>query len=136
MKYFQLTPSGKLPKLSGLWPCKAIVIIETAVKPEQQASISQWLVDSGCLYMMACGRDCASWKESVGLANRKAFDTPEIPDQSLVIATGHEEESLKDVFWFAKYTATHPCFKLENLLILHLANSEREQELSAEYAAA
>ena len=86
--------------------------------------------------MMAWGRNCASWEEAVQLANRKAFDTPQIPDQSLIITTWHEEESLKDVFWFAKYTATHPCFKLDNLLILHLANIEREQELSAEYAAA
>jgi hypothetical protein len=136
MKYLQLTPSDKLPDLSGFRPCKVVVIAEMAVDADQQSRISQWLVDSGCLYMMAWGSDSTSWEESVQLANRKAFDTPEIPDQSLIITTGHEEEPLKDVFWFGKYTATHACFKLENLLILHLANIERELELSAEYAAA
>jgi hypothetical protein len=134
MKYLQLTPSGKLPDISGLRPYKAVVIIDTKVTPTQRAHISRWLAASGCLYMMACGDDCASWGESIQLANREAFVTPEIPDTSLVITTSHEGELLKDVFWFAKYTATHPCFKLDNALLLHLAATENEQKISALYA--
>ena len=135
MKYLQLKASDELPDLSGLQPFKAVVAIETAVTAEQQARISRWLVESGCLYMMAWGKECASWDESVALANRKAFSTPEIPDPSLIITTRHDGETLNDVFWFAKYTAMHPCHTLDNLLLLHLANNEREQEIRAEYAA-
>jgi hypothetical protein len=68
------------------------------------------------------------------LANREAFVTPEIPDTSLVITTWHEDELLKDVFWFAKHTATHPCCKLDNALLLHLAATQSEQEFGALYA--
>jgi hypothetical protein len=134
MKYLQLTPSGKLPDISGLRPYMAVIIIEAIATPTQQAHISQWLVESGCLYMMAWGDNCASWDKSVQLANREAFTTPEIPDTALVITTSHEGELLKDVFWFAKYTATHPCFRLDNALLLHLAATENEQKIGALYA--
>jgi hypothetical protein len=134
MQYLQLTPSGKLPDISGLRPYKAVIIIEAIATPTQQAHISQWLVESGCLYMMAWGDNCASWDKSVQLANREAFVTPEIPDTALVITTWHEDELLKDVFWFAKYTATHPCCKLDNALLLHLAATENEQKIGAQYA--
>ena len=113
-------------------PFKAVVIIATSFKPEQQTTISKWLVEQGCLYMMAWGDNCSSWAESVLLANRKAFTTPEIPDQSLVMTTFHDTESLKDVFWYAKHTAMHPCHKLENVLLLHLSLAAREDEFCTE----
>ena len=134
MKYLQLTPSGKPPDIPGFQPYKAVIIIEATVTPTQQALISQWLIKSGCLYMMAWGDDCASWEKSVQLANRAAFVTAEIPDQSLVITTWHEDQLLKDVFWHTKYTAMHPCFRLENVLLLHLAATENKQGITAAYA--
>jgi len=136
MKYMQLAATDKLPNLPEFKPCKAVLIVETSITPDQRADISQWLVATGCLYMMAWGLDCASWAHSVQLANRKAFDQPEIPDQSLVITTWHEDVPLKDVFWFAKHTASHPCSQLDNLLLLHLSVEGREQELYDEYLAA
>jgi hypothetical protein len=134
MQYLHLAPSDALPDLSGLRPFKAVVIIATPVRTARQATISQWLVQSGCLYMMAWGDGGASWEQSIQRANREAFSTPEIPDESLVITTGHKVEPLKDVFWFAKHTAMHPCCKLDHVLLLHLSMVEREQELCAEYA--
>lgn len=136
MKYLQLTPSGALPALQDLRPFKAVVIVAAPVTPEQQTAISQWLVESGCLYMMAWGENCGSWTTSVQRVNRTAFTTPEIPDQALVIATFHATESLNDVFWYAKHTAMHPCHKLDNVLLLHVALEAREDELSAAFAAA
>ncbi len=134
MQYLHLAPSGTLPDLAGLWPFKAVVIIASPVTPERQTAISQWLVESGCLYMMAWGDGAAAWEASVQLANRESFPTPEIPDESLVITTWHKVEPLKDVFWFAKHTAMHPCCKIDHVLLVHLSMTEREQELCAEYA--
>jgi hypothetical protein len=136
MKYLQLTPSDTLPELADFRPFKTVVIVATPVTTDQQAAISQWLVESGCLYMMAWGEHCSSWAESVQHANRIAFTTPEIPDKSLVISTSHEVEALNEVFWYAKHTAMHPCFKLDKVLLLHVSLAEREQELSAEFSAA
>jgi hypothetical protein len=135
-KYLQLAPADTLPELPDLRPFKAVVIVATPVTPDQQNDISHWLVKSGCLYMMAWGEYCIAWAESVQRANREAFTTPEIPDQSLVITTSHEVEALKDVFWYAKHTAIHPCFKLDNILLLDISTTGREQEICTEFAAA
>jgi len=52
MKYLQLAPSGTPPDISGFQPYKAVIIIEAAITPTQQTRISQWLIESGCLYMI------------------------------------------------------------------------------------
>ena len=136
MKYVQLTSSSDLPDISSLRPFKAVVIVEDAVPPDRQAAICRWLVDSGCVYMMAWGERCSTWGESAELANRAIFDSGEIPDDRVVITTWHADEPLKEVFWFSKYTAMHPCFPLDNTVLLHLSPLEREHELSAEFAGA
>ena len=133
MDYIHLTTSGELPDATALRPFKTVVIAEDTVTPERQAAISQWLVASGCLYMMAWGHDCSSWAESVALANRQAFDTDEIPNASLVMTTWHADETLQETFWFSKHTAMHPCASLENIVLLHMAEVGREQEMIAAY---
>jgi len=104
--------------------------------PDRQAAISRWLIDSGCLYVMATGSECSSWDDSVSLANAEACDSRDIPDDRVVITTLHEDEPLKEVFWFSKYSAMHPCFSLDNVVLLHLSLVERKQELVAEYLVA
>ena len=136
MDYIHLTTSSALPDISALRPFKAVVIVEDAVTADRQASVSHWLVESGCLYLMAWGNDCSTWCDAVALANRQAFDTHEIPDASLVITTWHSDETLQETFWFSKHTAMHPCSRLENIVLLHLASVGSEQELIAEYEAA
>jgi len=131
--YCQLTSSSQLPDISALRPFKTVVIVEDVVTADRQATISRWLVEFGCRYMMAWGKECSSWDDSVNLANLEAFDSEEIPDDRLVITTCHEDEQLKDVFWYSKHTAMHPCFRLNNVLLLHLSPIEREREFSAEY---
>lgn len=133
MDYVQLTSATALPSLSYLRPFKAVVIVEDAVTPNRQTEISQWLVETGCLYMMAWGEACDSWKDSVDLANRETYDSEEIPDDRVIITTWHADETLKDVFWYAKHTAMHPCCPLDNTVLLHLAPETREQELTDEY---
>ena len=93
-------------------------------------------MDSGCLYVMAWGEGCSSWEEPVGLANLEAFDPEEIPDDRVVITTWHEDEPLNEVFWFSKHTAMHPCYELDNAVLLHLVPVGREQELTDEFDAA
>ena len=83
--------------------------------------------------MMAWGDDCSAWGDSVNLANRQAFETDEIPDASLVMTTCHDDETLRETFWFSKHSAMHPCCQLEHVVLLHLAPVSREQDLIAEY---
>jgi hypothetical protein len=133
MDYLQLTALSNLPDLSALRPFKTVVLVEDVVTSDRQAAICRWLVEAGCRYIMAWGEECHSWDDSVDLANREKFNFEDIPDEGVVITTWHEDESLKEVFWFAKHTAIHPCFPLDTTVLLHLASFGREQEISAEY---
>lgn len=136
IEYIAVSSSGPLPEIPASRPFKAVLIVEEAVTPERQAAVSRWLVESGCLYLMACGDDCGTWADSVDRANREAFDCDEIPDDRVVITTRHEDEPLKEVFWFSKHTAMHPCFPLDDIVLLHLSPIARQREIVDEYLAA
>ena len=136
MQYIHLTPATEPPDVSALSPFKVVVIIEDIVTRERRDGISRWLVESGCLYVMARGHDSDSWQDSIQAANATAFDVDKIPDDQLIIATSHGDEPLDDVFWFSKYTAMHPCHTLETVLLLDLTTEGRQREMCAAYDAA
>mgnify|MGYP001548401509 CR=1 FL=1 len=56
VRYHQLAPGAEPPSLGEIEPFAAVVIIEEDVTWEWRAKISRWLVDSGCLFMMAWDR--------------------------------------------------------------------------------
>lgn len=130
MNYFQLTSEEPLPEIKQFRPFKACVIVEDVVGPEWQSVVSKWLIDSGCLYMMAWGRECSSWDDSVDYANLENFGFGEIPDDQLVMTTWHENESLEDFFCFAKKTANHPDVQVNNLLVIHISTECRRDEFA------
>jgi len=139
MHYIRLTSAVALPDISGQRPFKAIVIVDDTLADEpmareQQTIVSKWLVAAGCLYLMSWGKGCSSWNDSVNLANLEAFQFGEIPDDQLVVTTSHANEALRDVYWYSKYTAMHPCFSLDHTVLLHLSSVDREDEFRAEYA--
>src|SRR5690606_41052832 len=101
-EYLHLQPEAELPVVFKLQPFKAVLVIEELVSPEWQARVSAWLIESGCLYMMAWGRDCRSWDHSVDFAKMEAFDFQEIPEERFVLTTWHEHEPLSEVFWFLR----------------------------------
>lgn len=76
--------------------------------------------------MMAWGKGCSSWDDSVDLANILKFDG-EIPDNHLVTTTWHENESLSDVFWFCKYTASSQFYDLKTI-VLHISKADRSND--------
>ena len=136
MKYIQLHQGSELPEIASLAPFRAIVVIDEVVSTEWQSSVSEWLVKSGCLYMMAWGIKCSSWDDSVDYANLSEFNYKEIPENKLVITTWHENEPLKEVFWFSKNNANHRVIKIENTLIIHISKNNNESKLSDEYKSA
>jgi hypothetical protein len=79
--------------------------------------------------MMAWGRACSSWDDSVDEANLAAFDFGDIPDESFVMTTWHEGEPLEEVFWFAEHAAIHPMMELTRTIIVHITANAREVEL-------
>ncbi len=57
MKYLLLKPNTEPPDISEFKPFRSVVIVEEVVTTRWQIIISDWLVSSGCLYMMAWGKD-------------------------------------------------------------------------------
>jgi hypothetical protein len=129
LKYYLLNNTENLPTIADLKPFKAIVVIDLMVTTSKQKEMSEWLVSSGCLYMMAWGLECSSWDDSVDIANCEAFEYGEIPDCSFVMTTWHESEPVEEAFWFAKNCAVHPTVDLENTLIIHINDTCKEKHL-------
>lgn len=129
MRYVRAQDGEALPDVGDLKPFKAVVIVEERPSREWQMTVSRWLVESGCLFMMAWGEDCGSWDDSVDFANLEAFDFGDIPEGQDVMTTWHESDSLEDVFRFAKSWALHPSGQLDNSLIVHIGAEDRRSEL-------
>ena len=134
VEYVQIEPGTTPPTIGASKPFQAVVIIESAVSPEWQSSISDWVVQSGCLYMMAWGENCSSWDDSVDRANIEQFKPVEIPASEFVMTTSHERESMEEVFWFSKNNAFHPTVKLRRTVLVHISLHNKQDELFKAYA--
>lgn len=132
--YLHLAPEDALPAIEHLTPFIAIVLVEDEVTEMWQWEVCRWLASSGCRYMLAWGSDCEAWKEAVEEANQEAFDYDDIPPESLVIATSHDNEEWEDVFWYAKHRTAHPAYVLATTVIVHIAKTVRKEELESLYA--
>ncbi len=136
MRYLRIEPNGDLKPYDGRRPFRAIVVVEDAVTSEWQATASNWLVASGCAYMLAWGCESSSWDTSVDLANLQAFDYGDIPDDAFVMTTWHDQESLSEVFWFAKNCAFAATFEIVETVVFHVSRRDRSQEYAELFAAA
>lgn len=136
LKYIRLVPDSLLPDLAELQPFKAILVIEDEVSQLWQWEVSRWLADSGCRYMMAWGKDCASWDESVEEASLEASNYEDIPEDRSILTTGHEDEELSEVFWFAKHRARHPAHELRNTVILHISSVDKRLDMESQFESA
>ena len=67
--YVRIFPGADLPDITHHAPFKAVVVLEAEYSNDWQNSVSEWLVASGCLYMMAWGPNCSTWDDSVDWAN-------------------------------------------------------------------
>ena len=135
-RYIHLDSGSEIPGLSFDGPYRAVLVLETRCDPKWQAQVSFALCDSGCRYMMAWGVECSSWDGSVDLANLKQFDFGDIPAPDFVMTTWHGDETLDEVFGFAKRAAMHPDLELTSIAILHIGGHAREAEFMARYDAA
>lgn len=101
--YIHISNDAPLPDIQEYKPFKAVVIIEELVAGYYELRVSRWLVDQGCLCMHAWGLKCTEWDDSVDHANLEKFYYKDIPDEARVMTTWHENQTLKEVFRFAKF---------------------------------
>ena len=108
---------------------RVVVLIEQNATDSWQDEVSDWIVESGCLYMMAWGIDCSSWDDSVDYANLRQFDYEDIPDEDFVMTTWHDDEPISEVFFHCLMCAFHPTIELPLVTILHIVENERREEI-------
>ena len=135
VEYVRIAEGEPLPDITSYRPFKAIVVADAACSDEWRAEASTWLVEGGCLYMMAWGRDAEGWHDAVDWANIQRFPD-RTPDDQLVMTTSHDDEPLKEVFWYAQFCASHPDADLQHALIVHLSGECAGEGMLALYAAA
>lgn len=136
VKYLHLAPDDPLPEVPNPLPSRVVVIVEAEGSAQWQAATSDWLVASGCLYMMAWGLGCSSWDDSVDWALLGAFRFEDIPPERFVMTSWHENETLDDVFFFCKQCALHDSVNLAQTVLLHIAKQPAEQRIMDVYAQA
>jgi hypothetical protein len=127
-----LAPEAELPEIAAE-PTRFVVVIEAEVSYQWQKRVSDWMVEFGCLYMMAWGRQCSTWDDSVDWANVDKYDGREIPEDGFVVTTWHDDEPLGEVFWFSKSVAEHSSVDLVRTIILHICTTSRRDELLSLY---
>jgi hypothetical protein len=138
MLYLRISPNGELPTYDGKAPYRAVVIVEEPVLNEWQWRVSSWLVQSGCLYMMAWGINCSSWDDSVDHANLEEFDYGDIPEDRFVMTTWHDGATLGEVFTFAKTCAKPKSdnVELQETVLLHISSVESKEKMELIYETA
>ena len=134
--YVRIAEGEPLPDITAHAPFRAVVVIDAPYSQDWQKEVSDWLVASGCLYMMAWGEDCSSWDDSVDYANLDAFSYGKIPDESFVMTTWHERQTLIDVFWEAQFAAEHGDVLLKSSVIVHIGAVDRREEFLELWGAA
>lgn len=128
-KYIQLEPESLLPNIDASDIFRCVVIAEEHVSDAWCENVSQWLVEAGCLYMLAWGINSSFWDISIDLANIAAFDFENIPEESLVMTTWHEHQTLEEVLEFCKLHAFHPTREFVYTLLLHISIDKKEQDI-------
>lgn len=129
--YLHLLPEGTLPTWAGRRPFNAVVVATCAVSADWQEQVSDWLVKSGCLYMLAWGVNCSVWDDSVDRATRKHYAPGDIPDEGFVMTTWHTDQTLEGVFWEAQINGTwgYDDQLLDLTLIVDIARDDRRAGL-------
>ncbi|WP_157739089.1 hypothetical protein [Labrenzia sp. VG12] len=107
---------------------KAIVAIEEELDPKARDAVCDWLVASGCLYMMAWGAGCEIFYDCVDETIRDRHDFGDIPVGAGVVTTWHENEPLSEVMWFARFAAEHSVAVLQDVVLVHLSSVDRREE--------
>ena len=127
--YFQLLPNGDLPAISSFSPFKAVVILADEYSQAWQTTVSEWLVEQGCRYMMAWGPICSSWDDSVDHADIARGGLED--NSKFVLTTWHDDETLERVFWFSQFCAefSYDGIELLNTLLIDVSNVDRGSEL-------
>jgi hypothetical protein len=86
--------------------------------------------------MLAWGIECSTWDDSVDYAHiMTCIDEPRenLSDDDHVMTTWHEDETLDEVFTFAKSWTRIERIDLQLTLLIHITEESNEPEMLARF---
>lgn len=136
LRYICSKDGDAMVDVADMKPYRAIVIIDANVSESWQWEISKWLVESGCVYMLAWGLDCSSWDDSVDYA---AIGTTEAEmlackNTPFVMTTWHEDCPLSEVFEFAVIGTQESGAPISNTLLFHISSTDCKNEYVSRFS--
>ena len=75
-------------------------VFDQHVSADQQAKLSASIVAAGCRFAVCAGFKCSSWDDSIDLAYLETDPELATSDDSFVMTTWHQDESIDDVAFF------------------------------------
>jgi hypothetical protein len=136
VEYLRIWEGEPLPAIEAFGPFKCVIIIQSPPSQTWQTLVSEWLVASGCLFMMAWGVGCSGWDDSVDYANIDAWSGQEIPDDSFIMTTWHDDEPLSEVLGFARVAADQGHVDTTICLLIDIGTESRRDQMLHDYAQA
>lgn len=132
--YLHLSPDTRPPDREAR-PYRGVIVSELETTQEWRNEVADWLVNSGCLYVVAWGVQCEAWHDTVDWTILEKFEFEVVPDEHFIMTTWHDNEPLSEAFWFAGQCASHPTIALQETLLIDVAAAPRERELLESFAA-
>ncbi len=86
---------------------------DTSVTDAERAKVSTEIIAAKCRYAVCWGHKCSAWDTAIDLAYIETDETFSLPDETFVMTTWHEDESVEDAIdfwwmntWFGDYEST------------------------------
>lgn len=100
-----------------------IYIADENISNEEQESLSNQIVTSGCRYAVCTGYNSSNWDNSIDMADIKR-NGGEVLDENLVLTTWHDNESLEDIVFFFLNNTSFGNFIANRLIVLLVGGNE------------
>lgn len=94
------------------------------VTHDEMMSVANWLVSSGCRYVVCAGLNCSEWHDTIDTAD--IIRDPST--QNLIMTTWHENETIENVVWFSLNLTNFEDMAFENYLVLLIGDSKTIEE--------
>lgn len=111
-------------RLEAPFPSEQYVCIlfanDETITQDEQAAISDQLVRTGCRYAVCAGHECAKWDTSVDMAYLATDENLSPPNETFVMTTWHEDETVEDVIFFGLMCATFDEHNFTRYLVLSI----------------
>lgn len=124
IQYLQIKrPYGFTSPFKGAEFAVLIYIVDENLTKEEQETLSDQIVASGCRYAVCAGHNSSSWDDSIDMADIKR-NGGEVRDENLVMTTWHDDESLEDIVFFFLNNTSFGNFIADCLTVLVIGDDE------------